>query len=433
MGPGISHKCVRASGPVGMRRAGGLLWAGMAVFLLSAGVPVWAEDIRGQGVAEREYEAYTAPGIRLGSFVLRPSLEVTETYDSNVFATNTDPRDDVVTNINPNVSLTSDWANHELRFEADLDQSLYARHDDENATDWRTAVSGRLDVLRNTSLRGSLAYATLSEERGATDAVGNAAEPTVFTEAVASIGLRQTFNRLSGDISASYTELDFDDTPLIGGGVSDNDDRDRSLLEVAVEIGYELVADTVVFLRGTYNTRDYDQTPPTVALNRDSDGYQIVAGSRFELGSLARGEVFAGYQEQSFDDPVFAPASGIAYGASVDWFVTPLTTLRFSADSSIEDTSSGSASSFERMQAGIGIDHEFMRNLVASADIAYAEENFQGSNRKDEIYVYDLGINYLIDRHFSVGAFVGYEERDSNLVGDSFSRETIGVRIRSAL
>jgi len=433
MGPGISHKCVRASGPVGMRRAGGLLWAGMAVFLLSAGVPVWAEDIRGQGVAEREYEAYTAPGIRLGSFVLRPSLEVTETYDSNVFATNTDPRDDVVTNINPNVSLTSDWANHELRFEADLDQSLYARHDDENATDWRTAVSGRLDVLRNTSLRGSLAYATLSEERGATDAVGNAAEPTVFTEAVASIGLRQTFNRLSGDISASYAELDFDDTPLIGGGVSDNDDRDRSLLEVAVEIGYELVADTVVFLRGTYNTRDYDQTPPTVALNRDSDGYQIVAGSRFELGSLARGEVFAGYQEQSFDDPVFAPASGIAYGASVDWFVTPLTTLRFSADSSIEDTSSGSASSFERMQAGIGIDHEFMRNLVASADVAYAEENFQGSNRKDEIYVYDLGINYLIDRHFSVGAFVGYEERDSNLVGDSFSRETIGVRIRSAL
>ena len=85
------------------------------------------------------------------------------------------------------------------------------------------------------------------------------------------------------------------------------------------------------------------------------------------------------------------------------------------------------------MQAGVGIDHEFMRNLVASADIAYAEENFQGSNRKDEIYVYDLGINYLIDRHFSVGAFVGYEERDSNLVGDSFSRETIGVRIRSAL
>lgn len=422
----------------GLRVAGGvfaktpgLLLAGL---LLGTGAfDAFAEDVRGQGVAERQYDAYTAQGVRLGSFVLRPSLTVSETYDSNVFASSTAPRDDVVTNINPNVTLTSDWANHEVRFEADVNQSLYARHDDENALDWRAGVSGRLDVLAMTSLRGSLAYASLNEERGATDAIGNAAKPTEFTEATASLGVRHTFNRLSADVGTTYTELDFDDTPLIGGGVADNDDRDRSLLEVAVEIGYELVADTVVFLRGTYNTRDYDLKPPAVALNRDSDGYQLVAGSRFELGSLARGEVFAGYQEQDFDDPLFAPVSGLAYGASVDWFVTPLTTLRFSADSSIEDTNSGTASSFERMQAGIGLDHEFLRNVVASADFAYAQENFQGSTRKDDVYLYDLGVNYLINQNFSIGAFVGLEERTSNQVGSDFKRETVGVRIRSAL
>ncbi|MEQ9519919.1 MAG: outer membrane beta-barrel protein [Parvibaculum sp.] len=439
MTPEVSHKwlCERADGLSSLSFPKAFPWVGLALLLVLGGTQgasqALAEDVRGQGVAERQYEDFSAPGVRLGSFVLRPSLTVSETYDSNVFAASTGAQDDVVTNINPNVTLTSDWSNHEVRLEADINQSLYARHDDENVMDWRVSASGRIDVLSTTSLRGSVAYATLSEERGATDAIGNAAEPTEFTEAALSLGVRQEFNRLSGDVSAIYTELDFDDTPLIGGGVSDNDDRDRSLLEVAVEIGYELVADTVVFLRGTYNTRDYDLKPPAVALNRDSDGYQLVAGSRFELGSLARGEVFAGYQEQEFDNPLFAPVSGIAFGASVDWFVTPLTTLRFTADSAIEDTNSGTASSFERMQAGVGLDHEFLRNLVASADFAYAQETFQGSNRKDEVYVYDLGLNYLIDRNFTIGAFVGLEERTSNVLADGFKRETVGIRVRSAL
>ena len=60
---------------------------------------VRAEDIRGQGVAERQYDAYTAQGVRVGSFVLRPSLTVSDTYDSNVFASNTGEVSDFVTEV----------------------------------------------------------------------------------------------------------------------------------------------------------------------------------------------------------------------------------------------------------------------------------------------------------------------------------------------
>ncbi|MDF1847433.1 MAG: outer membrane beta-barrel protein [Parvibaculaceae bacterium] len=394
---------------------------------------VHAEDIRGQGVAERQYDAYTAQGVRVGSFVLRPSLTVSETYDSNVFASNTGEVSDFVTEVNPNVVFESDWANHSLRLEADLEQSLHASEDSEDSTDWSVGASGRIDVLNNTQLRAGVLYGSLTEDRGEPEDIGAAAEPTDYSLFEVSAGVTQRFNRLLFDVGAEYSELDFDDTPLIGGGFDENDDRDRSVLEIAVEVGYELVADTIVFLRGTYNERDYDLDTPAVAVNRDSDGYEIVAGASFELGSLATGTVFAGYQEQSFDDPNFAPVSGVAYGASVDWYVTPLTTLRFSADTAIEDTTSGGASAFESQTVGVGVDHEFLRNLVASLDVEYTEEDFASSARKDEIYDVEVGIDYLIDQVFSVGVFAGYEERDSSIAGDSFSREIVGVRLRSAL
>lgn len=404
----------------------------LAVAMMLTG-GAYAEDIRGQGVAERQYDAYTARGVRVGSFVLRPSLTVSETYDSNVFASDSDEVSDFVTEINPNVVFESDWSNHSLRLEADLEQSLHASEDSEDSTDWSVGASGRVDVLNNTQLRAGLLYGSLTEDRGEPEDIGAAAEPTDYSLFEVSTGVTQRFNRLSFDVGAEYSELDFDDTPLLGGGFDENDDRDRSVLEIAVEVGYELVADTIVFLRGTYNERDYELDTPAVAVNRDSDGYELVAGASFELGSLATGEVFAGYQEQSFDDPSFSPVSGVAYGASIDWYVTPLTTLRFSADTAIEDTTSGGASAFESQTVGVGVDHEFLRNLVASLDIEYTEEDFASSARKDEIYDVEVGIDYLVDQFFSVGVFAGYEERDSSIAGDGFSREIVGVRLRSAL
>ena len=403
------------------------------VLVLLFPAAVQAEDIRGQGVAERQYEGYSPQGVRLGGFVLRPLLTVSEFYDNNVFASSDDETEDFVTEINPNVILESDWANHSVRLELNAEQSLHASQSDEDVLDWTAAASTRIDVLTDTSVSVGFLYGSLSEERGSADAIGTAAEPTAYEEMGATIALNQSFNRLSSEVSAGYTELDFDDTSLVGGGVASNDDRDRSVMEVAVQVGYELVADTIVFLRGTYNVRDYDQEVPVAAVDRDSDGYEVVLGTSFELSSLATGEVFAGYQEQAFEDAGFAPVSNLAFGAAVDWFVTPLTTLRLRADSAIEDTTSGGASSFERRSASVGVDHEFLRNLIASADFEYAEEDFASSTRQDTTYDFELGVDYLINQAFSVGVFYGYEQRDSTVLGDGFSRNVAGVRVRSAL
>lgn len=406
---------------------------GAAASLVVMGQPGAAEDLRGQGVAQRTYPQYEPQGVRVGTFVLRPSLAVSETYDSNIFARETNKVDDAVTTINPHVRLESDWANHALSVDADLEQILHVNETGEDRTNWSISAAGRVDVLRDTSVSVGLLYGSFTEGRGAPDAVGTAAEPTPYEDITATAGVEQRFGRLSAELSGSYQKLDFDDVPLIGGGIDENDDRDRTVIETAVQVGYQVVADTVVFLRGTYNWRDHDVEPPVATVDRDSDGYEVVAGVNFELGSLATGEIYAGYQEQDFESPAFGDVSGAAYGANIDWYVTPLTTVRFGAAKSLQDTTTVGASSFDQQQFSVGVDHEFLRNLIASVDVAYAMEDYEGTSREDDVLEIDFGIDYAFNRNFSAGFFYGYEERDSSVTGLSYSRDIVGVRMRSEL
>ncbi len=60
-------------------------------------------------VQERPRPAFDPLGIRLGNFLVFPRLEVTETYNSNVFADPDDEEDDLITVVEPTVSVRSNF------------------------------------------------------------------------------------------------------------------------------------------------------------------------------------------------------------------------------------------------------------------------------------------------------------------------------------
>src|SRR5512144_3388111 len=66
----------------------------------------------GETVATRARPELEPLGIRAGSFLIYPKLGVDGTYNDNVFATNHNVKDDFITDIKPEVSVESDWANH---------------------------------------------------------------------------------------------------------------------------------------------------------------------------------------------------------------------------------------------------------------------------------------------------------------------------------
>jgi len=92
-------------------------------------------------------ENYYPPGVRLGGFLLYPTLELVEMYNDNVFATTNNRTGKFITVVNPRVDLRSNWNNHMLNLFAAGSFGFYHGAGAENFQDFSLGANGRLDIL----------------------------------------------------------------------------------------------------------------------------------------------------------------------------------------------------------------------------------------------------------------------------------------------
>jgi hypothetical protein len=389
-------------------------------------------DLRGS-VAERPRPSYDAVGIRAGAFMILPQASVSEKYNDNIYATDTNETDDFITTLGASIAVNSGWSRHALNLNAGVSKDIYADNTGENRLDWNVGANGRLDVTRDTRLSGGASYAQLHEDRGDPNSPAAAAEPTEYDLLSANAAFDQRFNRLTARVSGGYENYDYKDVAATGGGIIDQDDRDRVQYEEALRFGYDVSPDTNVYVQGTLNQRDYDLSPPTVPTNRDSDGYAVAVGSDFRLSSLAQGGIFVGYQSQSYDNPAFSDVSGLSYGADVEWYTTPLTTVTFSAAATVEETTSVGASGYLSQTVGIRVDHELLRNVLLNGRVSYANDDYEGISRTDDIVRAGLGVDYLVNRNFTLGLGYDFTNKNSNVAGVDYTRNQIGLTLTGKL
>ncbi|MCE9649107.1 MAG: outer membrane beta-barrel protein [Parvibaculum sp.] len=389
-------------------------------------------DLRGS-VAERPRPSYDAVGIRAGAFMILPQASVSEKYNDNIYATDTNETDDFITTLGASIAVNSGWSRHALNLNAGVSKDIYADNTGENRLDWNVGANGRLDVTRDTRLSGGASYAQLHEDRGDPNSPAAAAEPTEYDLLSANAAFDQRFNRLTARVSGGYENYDYKDVAATGGGIIDQDDRDRVQYEEALRLGYDVSPDTNVYVQGTLNQRDYDLSPPAVLTNRNSDGYAVAVGSDFRLSSLAQGGIFVGYQSQSYDNSAFSDVSGLSYGADVEWYMTPLTTVTFNAAATVEETTSVGASGYLSQTVGIRVDHELLRNVLLNGRVSYSNDDYEGINRTDDIIRAGLGVDYLVNRNFTLSLGYDFANKDSDVAGVDYTRNQIGLTLTGKL
>ncbi|ABS63520.1 conserved hypothetical protein [Parvibaculum lavamentivorans DS-1] len=390
-------------------------------------------DARGQSVMERERPGYDAAGIRAGGFMVYPEASISGAFNDNIYALPGNETDDFITTVAARVNANSTWSRHAISLRAGVAQDFYADNTDENRFNWNVGVGGRLDVTRDTSINANAGYAVLHEDRGDPNAPAAADEPIEYTLFNAAAGIQHRFNRISVGLDGEYLSYDFDNAVTTAGAPILQDDRDREEFIQRLRLGYNVSPDTLVYVEGQLDQRKYDLQPPAVATNRDSDGRQIVVGSEFRLTNLAQGGVYVGYQEREYDDAAFGDTDGIAYGANVDWFVTPLTTIQFTADASVQETTVAGSSGYDRQQFGVGVDHELLRNLILRGALSYANNDYNDAAREDDIIGARAGLVYLLNRNLDLEFGYNYSDRDSSVPAFSYTRNIIGLTVTGKL
>ena len=309
-----------------------------------------------------ELDPYTPTGIKLGTFILFPEIELTTVWNSNVFSSPV-AQSDTLAEFQPTVRLISDWSNHALEFRAAGDLSAHSDFSSEDDRAYDFGLRGRIDITRRTTAQGSITRSRAQEDRSAIDAATAGDRASVTTQAVAA-AFNHRFNRLSVQLRGGVTDTADSDT-----GFS----RDRDTLErrMALRGSWEFKPDLRAFGEVEGNDREFEAASIVDGRRRDSDGLRLRGGISFgETSETLRGEVSVGYARQDLADPLLEDAEGAIIDANLAWRVTGLTSLLFTAASDISSVTrtNGSGAALER-RVGLEARHAFRRHLIGSAAI----------------------------------------------------------------
>jgi hypothetical protein len=379
---------------------------------VSISVPPFQQST--DGVVERARPSYDPLGVRMGDFMLRPSLDVGTEYNSNVFNTPTDTKSDWALEVASTLRLISDFPRHALNFLIAARSLFYNHYSTENTTDLTLQADSRIDIDRRTNVVIGGSFDILHEMRGAADLPANAKSPTQYWAGNEQVTFNHSFNRLELATGASFQRFSYDSTSLIGGGSLDNADRAHDIVSVFGQAGYEFSPGYAAFVRGSYNDRYYDLQHDALGYARDSHGEEIDGGLRFEVTRLLVGQVYGGYLIQDYKDARFSTVRGAAYGAQLEWLPSQLDTIRLNASRGVQETTIPGASSYTNSHIGLGIDHELLRNVILSADGMYDRDEYNDLTRADDIWSIGASAIYLMNRNMQFNLGYVFSRRTSN-------------------
>lgn len=387
-----------------------------------------------EAVTDRQQPEFDPEAIRLGAFVVNSNAQASLAHTSNVFASSTNETSDTIARVGARVLTRTDWSNHEVGFQVSAFQNEYLDTGSESNSELALSLRGRLDVTSNFAVTAIGFTEARSEQR--TDFANGigADQPIDFTRNGGRLEANYRADRVRLDTSVEASELDYEDGQFAnGGGIFDQDFRDRSELSARSRLSYAVTPDFAVFGQAAATSTEYDN-PQIIGgqqQRRDSDLYTVQAGVDFELNSLLRGDIAVGYLEENRLDSSLEDIDGLSVDATVQWFPSRLTTVSFDGSRSVRDFGLFEATSATQTRFGARVDHELKRNIILSALASVRDNEYNDIDRTDDVT--ELGVigRYKMNKKFHIEGFARHLERDSSgldVNGDpSYSVDLIGV------
>lgn len=348
------------------------------IWLPSAASAQDDEDERGQSVTDREKARLEHVTIPVGGFALKPQIEVDGSYDDNIFATDTDRRGDFYTTVHPSIDAHSLWSRHSLDIKAYFDHDFHAKYSSEDTSEYGISADGRYDVSHQTRIYLSGSAIHTAEKRGNLSSFSNTGEPVRYDSFQGLAAIEQNFGALGFRVESRVRRLSYSDAILADGSVDSQKFRDQTIVSSALQASYDLNTLTQFVIRGTEESRRYDLRPgdpgfdPVTQIDRSGDSTRIEAGIVRDLTGLLSTTVRVGYLNFRYPDPQLRNINAFSYYGSLNWNVTPLTTVSGTAQRTVDATTSPYTAGNLRDEISLTVDHELLRTLVISGNARVA-------------------------------------------------------------
>jgi len=371
-----------------------------------------------------EAKPYDPTGLTVGSFLVKPAVEIQAGYDSNPTRRAGGPGSPVAI-VATEVSVRSQWERHQLN--ADF-RGAYIEDTNVRSISHPTfeaRAQGRYDVIEGTAVTG--------EARFVNDALTlpGALKLPRATSFGGSAGVLQKIGPTEIAFKGTADRVVFNDAVITANVPLRTQDRNYTQPGAQVRVTYVLTPAISPFIDMSFDRRNHDLQVDFNGQRRDSSGIAARGGAVVNMGSLT-GEASVGYLTRRMDSPMMPNISGVIADATLAWAATDATTFVLVARSQASETPALNVSGILSRDVIVQMDHQFEPWLVGTLRGGYGQDQFVGIGRTDQRMFVAAGGTYKMNRNVQLKSEVRTEWTRSNIVMNNFMAVVgvVGVRFQ---
>lgn len=369
-----------------------------------------------------------ATGIRLGTFLLRPSVNQSVNTERRSGGTD-EKRNYLATTVRG--TLTSDWARHALTVNGEGTFERTISGDRDNEPEARIDADLRLDLAGDTVAHITGGYGFEREDNDDPNAIGGAATQSGVHQFDGGLSVERDLGVIRGLAAVAVSREIYTEAKLRDGTTVDLSDRDRTGIDGRLRLGYELSPALIPFVEVATGRTFYDERRDSAGYARSSHSYAARGGVEFDFGEKLHGEIGAGYETTRYDDDRLASLDAVTFDGLVAWSPKRGTDVNIGLATTMQDATAPGQSGWVEYALTAEVTHQLRSNLVARLSGGTTLRDFSGETSSETGWITGAGLTWNISRYLDLTGDVEYERNEnSGRASDNIFRAGVGLTLR---
>ena len=368
-------------------------------------------------------EELAAPGIPVGSFILRPTLDVglTGQRENGV--------NSLLGDSALRLDLNSDWARHEatLTLRGAYDQPL----DDQGKGSPSGSIIGtaRIDIKPDWDIAFEGTYDYSQQEISDPDYPSGATGRPSVHDLNGSTTLSGRFGRKVFELEGNVAHTEYENGQGTSGTI-DQGFRDNSVFGARLRVGYETPLGVTPFVEGEGARRIYDRVLDDNGIRRSSYTAIARAGIELDRGPVLTGEMAVGYGVNRLDDSGFDTIGALTLDGSLVWSPVRLVTITTNASTTFDPTTDAASAGSVTHNASVDFAYQWKQNLTLNWTGGLTRQAYQGTGQIDTTITAGFGATWKLSRWaWLTGGYV-HEWADSTDAANRYQSDSLKVELR---
>ncbi|AZO21936.1 MULTISPECIES: outer membrane beta-barrel protein [unclassified Mesorhizobium] len=385
-------------------------------------------SIEGQKV-KPEDDPFAAPGIKVGTFVFRPTLEQGFTATSNADASS-GGSSAVLSETALRFSATSDWRENS----AVIDGYGIFRNtlSGQKINDARGRIEGQLNVDLDHDLRAiaKLGYEAVPESASSPDAIAGVTSQPLRQTVDGSLGVEKDVGKMRYTLTGAVTHDFYGDAKLSDGTVLSQKDRDSTLYSATLRAGYQVSPAITPFAEVEAGRRVYDLRLDSNGYERSSTRLGARAGLELDMDDKLSGEFSVGWLREAIDDDRLPANAGPYVNADLKWSPERGTIIGLTGRTTIESTTAAGESGDVLYSGRLTGERQIRASLTANSALGLDWRDYTGSDGHDLILSAEAGLTWWLNRYAGLTTRVRTEKLTSNLTGRDYVANSVYLGLK---